>query len=480
MNVQRFEGPDMSAVLAQIRRELGPDAIIVSSQAQQHGRLRRRTTIEVIAGLPEPESAPLVGSMEGVAAPRPAREAPRAVPSAIPSLAERLLQESAAPVVTGNDRLEISGAARRAAGQPAPAGNEAAARLQTTAAYGAGPGQPAVMTVPPGAGGMTVPPGAGGEDGDPPGAGGEDGDPLLLAEIRSLREDVARLQQTLQTAGAGTGNGRGEWSDLPRAARALLQRLRAGGASETFVDRTAGAVRATVPPGASPDAARAATLRAVLSLLPNGTNHTLPSGSGAVLLVGPSGAGKTLSAAKLAWAIRQSGGEAVLANADQERPGAGAQVEAYGQALGIPSAQVYDPDDLRALAAAHPRATIVIDTAGRLPDEETLLRHRGLAQATRGTQVLVTIAASSGAAESQRALEAFEALSPAGVIVSKVDEAAGVGAALSVLSDTQLPLLYLSQSADVLQRLEPAGPGTLLERVLQQGREGSRDDAIAS
>ena len=91
MNVQRFEGRDMSEVLAQIRRTLGPDAVIVSTQAKQHGRLRRRKTVEVIAGLPEPDTV--------LAAPNPAPARAATASGAIPSLAERLLQEEAvAPV----------------------------------------------------------------------------------------------------------------------------------------------------------------------------------------------------------------------------------------------------------------------------------------------------------------------------------------------------------------------------------------------
>ena len=348
-----------------------------------------------------------------------------------------------------SDRLEISGAARQAAQPPAASNVDLTARLQTATAYGAPPAQ-------------LVPAGRAQEpaEGWPP-----DASPIVMSEIRGLRDEIARLRESLQ-APATTATGRNvDWPDLPRPARALLHRLRTGGASESFLARTAIAVRdaLTATPGgasgATSDAARAAVLRAVLSLLPNGTATPLPHGANAsTFLIGPSGAGKTLSAAKLAWSIRQRGEQVVLANADQKRPGAGAQLAAYGEALDIPTAQIYEAADLRSLVDANPNAALVIDTAGGLPDEHELLALRGLTQATASTaQVLLTVAAGSGAAESRRAAEIFAALSPAGLIISKADEA-----------------------QSFLEPLQSAGPATLLERVLQHGREGAHDDALAS
>ena len=480
MNVQRFEGREMAAVLAQIRRELGPEAVIMSTRTRRGGglggRLRRRPTVEVIAGLPEPSAPPLRAPAAmpaampgtGVATPGPA---PGPLPSAIPSLAERYLQDAglsealaaqAPPQTVGAaavDRLEISGAARLAA-QQAPSArrpSEAPPRPQAVQPAVAAGGEAQIYAAP------------------------RSPVPLAIAEdIRSLREEIAMLRRAMQTPEAMPGP-TPLGSGLPGAARDLLQRLRQGGVSAAFVERAADTVAATLDRDANAEAARAAVLRAVLSQLPSGSPPEIPAvGTTGVFVVGPSGAGKTLSAVKLALALQGNGRRVVLANADQQRPGANAQLSAYGEALGIPTAPVYAPADLQSLVAQGADSVLVVDTAGGLPRGTEALALRALVQALPERQVLLTLSAGSGAGEMARALETFAALAPDGLIVSQADEAVGFGATVSFLGESGIPLFFLSQHADVLRPLEVASPATLLERVLQQGRGEARDEPLAS
>ena len=279
----------------------------------------------------------------------------------------------------------------------------------------------------------------------------------------------------------GPSGGTSLLSGLPAAAQELLARLRTGGVSERFLERAATLARSTLGPETSAAAGRAAVLRALLSQLPGGTVVPPPTDPQAgVFVVGPSGAGKTLAAVKLARALQQSGRDVVLVNADQQRPGAGAQLSAYGEALRIPTAQIYAPSDLGALAATRPEAVLVVDTAGGLPTGAQALSLRALVHELSARQVLLTLSATSGAEEMARAHAAFAALAPDCLIMSQADAALGFGATVSFLSESQTPLFYLSQHADVLRPLEVASPATLLERVLQQGREEVRDEALAS
>src|SRR3972149_323092 len=76
MQVRRFEAPDMAQALEQVRGELGPEAVIISSRKRRaRGVLgRSREIVEVIAGtadgIPVPARAP--GGAAGGAAPPPA------------------------------------------------------------------------------------------------------------------------------------------------------------------------------------------------------------------------------------------------------------------------------------------------------------------------------------------------------------------------------------------------------------------------
>lgn len=544
MNMQRFEAPDMGSALETIRRELGPDAVIISSRKRTvRGGLRRRPrdVIEVIAGIPDEAAVASDAAASGgvsTAGVGTAGDGPTATPTesatapsgavAKAQAALRALSGSGTSQTTSNGAaaLDISAAAHEAAARAAleaATAPEASEMTPGTAAgeagftalesvlrqFGGADGIGATVGAPVSVAGQearqegesvdggaaTVAAAAPSDRGEgfdgvdkfDDGAGAEPiaAAPVISAgiaeeKLESLRAEVSGLRDLLLDNSANRG---GSELVLPEAARELIERLRIGGVSEALLSRMCEAAAELLDTQAGTTAARKTVRESLLSMLRAASTPAYEHGKTTVLhLVGPSGTGKTVAAVKLAQRLSQSEGHpVVLANADQKRPGAGLQLEAYGEALGIPTAQVYEPKDLKELATEHAGSIIVLDTAGQLPRSAAALTpYKALTNAIRRRRVFLTLDATRKESDLSLAYEAFSALKPTGLILSKTDETDRYGAALSFLSTAPSPLLFLSTSDDVLDPLEAAGPATLLGRILSSSAEEARREYAAS
>lgn len=114
--------------------------------------------------------------------------------------------------------------------------------------------------------------------------------------------------------------------------------------------------RAAIDPGVSPDDPGSRELRVGDKPLK-------------IALVGPTGAGKTTTAAKLALNRLAFGGRKVgLLTIDTFRVGALEQIQMYADVAGLPLEVVYTVDEVpRALSRLRDREVIIIDTPGRGP-----------------------------------------------------------------------------------------------------------------
>ncbi len=86
MELRTFVGPDLKETLARVKRELGPEAIILSTQSRRPARGggdRRKREIEVVAALPP-------GSMPGLAGPPAAHDSPEGFSPLLAALYQEL------------------------------------------------------------------------------------------------------------------------------------------------------------------------------------------------------------------------------------------------------------------------------------------------------------------------------------------------------------------------------------------------------
>ncbi len=194
-----------------------------------------------------------------------------------------------------------------------------------------------------------------------------------------------------------------------------------------------------------------------------------------ILLVGLQGSGKTTTAGKLANVLRKQGRHPMLVAADVYRPAAIDQLKTLGKQLGIPVTAVDASrvaDDVASAIAAAPAQggdTVIVDTAGRLHIDETMmLEVEGVVTAAHPHEVLLVVDAMTGQ-DAVQAASAFKARIPiTGLVLTKVDSDARGGASLSIRAATGIPVKFLGVG-EKLDALEVFHPDRLAQRILGMG-----------
>ena len=195
-----------------------------------------------------------------------------------------------------------------------------------------------------------------------------------------------------------------------------------------------------------------------------------------VMLLGLQGSGKTTTAAKLALAIRRDGHRPLLVAADTYRPAAAQQLDRLGKDNNVPVAMPdgkSTPPDLARRGVDEAKRlncdVVIIDTAGRLQIDETMLAE--LQQIRKKVEVhetLLVVDAMTGQ-EAVNVAKAFEdAVGVEGVILTKLDGDARGGAALSMREAIGKPILYTG-TGEKVSEFEPFAPDRLASRILGMG-----------
>ena len=195
-----------------------------------------------------------------------------------------------------------------------------------------------------------------------------------------------------------------------------------------------------------------------------------------ILMVGLQGSGKTTSAAKLARRLGREGKTPMLAACDLQRPAAIEQLQKLGSNIGAPVvAGDFGGDPVAAAAAAVEKAregghsVLIVDTAGRLQIDETLMAELGkIRDAVQPTEILLVADAMTGQ-EAVKIAQGFdEALGITGIVMTKMDGDARGGAALSIRGVTGKPIKFMGVG-EGMDDLDTADPERLAGRILQMG-----------
>ena len=195
-----------------------------------------------------------------------------------------------------------------------------------------------------------------------------------------------------------------------------------------------------------------------------------------IMMCGLQGSGKTTSAAKLAGKLAKKGKKSLLVAADVYRPAAYEQLEVNAAKVkadffGIPG----EKDVVKIVKAAFDEADknsdniIIIDTAGRLQIDETLMEELiHIKEAVSVHKTLLVVDAMTGQ-EAVNVSETFnEKIGVDGVILSKMDGDARGGAALSVRAVTGKPILFVGMG-EKLDDLDSFYPDRMASRILGMG-----------
>jgi flagellar biosynthesis protein FlhF len=181
---------------------------------------------------------------------------------------------------------------------------------------------------------------------------------------------------------------------------------------------------------------------------------------GITTIVGPTGAGKTTTIAKLAarWCLQHGVADLALVSTDGYRVGAREQLMTYARILGVPMHTANSGRELaRVLERLKSRKRILIDTAGMGPRDVRLAEQlSALKLGAARSQVLLALPAQGEGHALDEIVRAFAQVTPAGCIVTKVDEAVSLGAVLSATLRHRLKIAYLCNGQRVPEDLHAA------------------------
>ena len=203
-----------------------------------------------------------------------------------------------------------------------------------------------------------------------------------------------------------------------------------------------------------------------------------PSGPTVVMLAGLQGAGKTTVAAKLALKFRKDGRNPMLVAGDVYRPAAIKQLQVLGEqietpvfSLGTDVSPVKIAKDSVKDALQRGFDCVIIDTAGRLHIDETLMGElQGIKEAVNPSEILLVVDAMTGQDAVNVAENFNNDLDISGVILTKMDGDARGGAALSIRSVTDKPIKFIGVGEKIeASSLEEFHPERMASRIIGQG-----------
>ena len=210
----------------------------------------------------------------------------------------------------------------------------------------------------------------------------------------------------------------------------------------------------------------AAVLRRVLA----GSEGRLEGGASSpevICLIGVNGSGKTTTAAKLAWMLKQDGRSVIVAACDTFRAAAIEQLRTWTQRLDLELVASHTGADAAAVAfdawqaaKARGRDWLVIDTAGRLHTKSNLMEE--LAKIRRVLQkhdpaapqhAWLVIDGTLGANSIEQAKVFHRSFGLTGLVVTKLDGTSRGGAIAGIWRELKLPVYFvgLGEQAEDLQ-----------------------------
>jgi len=174
-----------------------------------------------------------------------------------------------------------------------------------------------------------------------------------------------------------------------------------------------------------------------------------------ILIVGVNGTGKTTSAAKLAHYYAKSGKKVLLVAADTFRAAAVAQLQTWGQRIGVEVLSASSNSDPAAIAFDGAKKAkdegfdfLIIDTAGRLHTKSNLMDELGKIQrvvekVTLVNEILFVLDGTTGQNGIKQAETFAASVNLTGIVVTKLDGSTKGGIAIATEAALRVPLKYV-------------------------------------
>lgn len=282
-----------------------------------------------------------------------------------------------------------------------------------------------------------------------------------LTQLQAMVEDLCRRTQGATAKGAVPERMFHLFTDLIEAdlseevARELIERVRGEAPEEELADTLRAKARI------------ARMIEAEIRVA--GPIAVTPGTRRLVALVGPTGVGKTTTIAKLAANYRLRAKRKVgLITVDTYRIAAVEQLRTYADIIDLPMHVVSTPREMRrAVEQMSDLDLVLMDTAGRSPKDEVKIQElKAFLTEAQADEVHLVLSSVAGATSLQRTAERFAGVGTTALILTKLDEATGLGNLLPLLRTARLPLSYLTNGQNVPDDIEAAQSGVLARAML--------------
>ncbi len=293
-----------------------------------------------------------------------------------------------------------------------------------------------------------------------------------IADMRMLLEQQLWQMSERDSAQLNRQISMPQQANVPKQFSLVSQRLKRMGLSdrltEELMSNTRDGVRASV--------AWKESMLTLARRIPVKSDSVL-NAPGVYAFLGQTGVGKTTTIAKLAaqYVLKNGAGKVALITTDTYRVGAFDQLRTMGRILNVP-VRVVDRDNslLTVLASLRQFPLVLIDTAGfRLGDPLLKAQLDQLESSPSLKRVIVlscnnqlaTMKASIHAHRGNRGLHAC--------VLTKLDESASIGEAISLIMQEQIPVAYTTDGQDIPNDLCEASGPSLVSRAVSIAKEQS-------
>ena len=194
-----------------------------------------------------------------------------------------------------------------------------------------------------------------------------------------------------------------------------------------------------------------------------------------VMMCGLQGSGKTTHCAKIARKLKSEGHRPLLVACDVYRPAAIKQLQVVGEQVDVPVFEMGQGNPVEIaenavkLAKDHGYDYVLLDTAGRLHIDETLMRElKDIKAKIHPHEILLVVDAMTGQDAVTVASSFDEALGIDGIVLTKMDGDTRGGAALSARAVTGKPIKFVG-TGEKLDELDYFYPDRMASRILGMG-----------
>ena len=220
----------------------------------------------------------------------------------------------------------------------------------------------------------------------------------------------------------------------------------------------------------------------VLPIMEGIANQIAKRGEGGpvmIAIVGPTGVGKTTTVAKIASRVlRDLKVRVGLINLDSYKVAAFDQIATYAKILNVPFRSAANADELKlAVQDFKSLDVLLIDTTGRSQKEtESLKEMEQLLHSVAGMRTYLALSVATRDAELYEMGRRFSIFRPEGLILSKLDEALMYGSIYNISQRLKLPLSLFTTGQKVPDDIEEAAKERVAALVLDLQFEGAEDN----